>query len=51
MSAADPNVADATSGVILMTWTDPYTNHNGGWLGFGPDRNLYVSVGDGGSQG
>ena len=47
-SAADPNVANGT-GVVMMTWSDPFTNHNGGWIDFGPDGNLYIGVGDGGS--
>jgi hypothetical protein len=47
-SAANPNVAN-TTGVIMMTWTDPFSNHNGGWIDFGPDGNLYIAVGDGGS--
>ncbi|MCE2884953.1 MAG: PQQ-dependent sugar dehydrogenase [Planctomycetaceae bacterium] len=47
-STANPNVANAT-GVVMMTWSDPFSNHNGGWIDFGPDGNLYIAVGDGGS--
>jgi glucose/arabinose dehydrogenase len=47
--SANPNVADASSGVILLTIDQPYANHNGGQLQFGPDGYLYVGMGDGGS--
>lgn len=50
--SSNPNVADAGSAVSIMTIPHPtYGNHNGGWLGFGPDDNLYIGVGDGGGGG
>jgi cysteine-rich repeat protein len=45
---ADPDVADAASGTVLLTIPDFAPNHNGGQLAFGRDGYLYVSVGDGG---
>ena len=49
--SGDPNVADAGSALVLMTINQPFSNHNGGQLAFGPDGMLYVGMGDGGSGG
>src|SRR4051812_36355037 len=45
----DSTQADPNSEIILLTFTQPYTNHNGGNMMFGPDGYLYVSQGDGGN--
>jgi len=44
-----PNVANPGSANIILTIDQPFTNHNGGWMDFGPDGYLYISTGDGGS--
>jgi glucose/arabinose dehydrogenase len=51
VSAGDPEVADPGSAEVLLTVAQPYANHNGGHLAFGPDGYLYVGLGDGGSGG
>ncbi|MEJ7693586.1 PQQ-dependent sugar dehydrogenase [Daejeonella sp.] len=50
-SKNDPNMADPASEVILLTFKQPYNNHNGGKVAFGNDGFLYIGVGDGGSGG
>ncbi len=49
--SSNPNVADAGSEEILLTISQPFSNHNGGHLAFGQDGYLYIGTGDGGSGG
>jgi glucose/arabinose dehydrogenase len=51
VSTGDPDQADPASAATILTVQQPYWNHNGGHLLFGPDGYLYIGLGDGGSQG
>ncbi|HCU80165.1 MAG TPA: hypothetical protein DGN60_03250, partial [Chloroflexi bacterium] len=46
--SGNANRANHQSGIKVLTQSQPYRNHNGGQIAFGPDGNLYVGLGDGG---
>lgn len=45
------DVADPLSAQPVLSLSQPFRTHNGGWMAFGPDNLLYVAFGDGGGQG
>ena len=46
--SGNPNVANTTE-AVLLTIAQPFSNHNGGMIEFGPDHYFYIGMGDGGS--
>lgn len=48
--SSDPNIADPASEEVILIIPQPFTNHNGGQIHFGPDGYLYIGKGDGGSE-
>lgn len=51
VSAQNPDQADPASETRLLYVQQPFPNHKGGELAFGPDGYLYIGLGDGGNQG
>ncbi len=50
-TAGATSARTAATGRVILTQKQPYANHNGGMLAFGPDGMLYIGLGDGGSGG
>lgn len=51
VSENTPSQADENSELVILSVEQPFSNHNGGQLAFGPDGYLYIGLGDGGSGG
>jgi len=51
VATTNPDSADPVSERIILTVEQPFSNHNGGQIVFGPDGMLYIGLGDGGSEG
>ena len=49
--SGNPDVADPAGGQVILAVDQPFSNHNGGMVAFGPDGMLYIGLGDGGSGG
>lgn len=49
LASANPDLADASSAQAVLEIAQPQSNHNGGWIAFGPEGFLYIATGDGGA--
>ncbi len=48
-TSADHKTTQVSTAEVILKYPSEFDNHNGGWLGFGPDQMLYIANGDGGS--